>query len=158
MASMRDYHEESNAASSSYGKGMVLGLLTGGALGAALALLFAPKSGRELRGDIADLTNTYVDKTGDIVNNASEKARQIVNDGRQRAEHIVEDARQKASTLLNDAEKIVNEAKAKAQSATGKASTEVKEQAEKLADATRAGMQAFKEGLKNDQKPPIAGA
>lgn len=153
MASMKDYHEES----SSYGKGMVVGLLTGGALGAALALLFAPKPGHELRGDIVELTNTYADKTGDAVNNASEKARQIVNDGRQRAEHIVEDARQKASSLLSDAERIVNDARAKAQQGANKAQHEVKEQADKLGDATRAGMKAFKEELKSDPKPPIAG-
>ncbi len=31
-------------------------LLIGGGIGALLALLFAPKSGHELRGDIADVT------------------------------------------------------------------------------------------------------
>ena len=153
MASMRDYQDESG----SYSKGMLFGLLTGGALGAALALLFAPKSGSELRAELAEKTNTYVDKTGDAINNASEKARQIVNDGRQRAEHIVEDARQKASSLLSDAERIVNDARAKAQETAGKAQTDVKDQAGKVADATRAGMKAFKDELKSEPKPPIAG-
>ncbi|MCE2502908.1 MAG: YtxH domain-containing protein [Chlorobi bacterium] len=154
MASMRDYHDES---SSSYGKGMLIGLLTGGALGAALALLYAPKSGRELRADLAEKTNTYVDKTGDAINNASEKARQIVNDGRQRAEHIIEDAREKASSLLSDAERIVNDARAKAQETANKAQSDVKDQAGKVANATRSGMKAFKDELKSDPKPPIAG-
>jgi len=36
-------------------------LLIGGGIGAILALLFAPKSGRELRGDIADVTRKGID-------------------------------------------------------------------------------------------------
>ena len=38
-------------------------LLIGGGIGAILALLFAPKSGAELRGDIADVTRKGIDRT-----------------------------------------------------------------------------------------------
>ncbi len=38
-------------------------LLIGGGIGAVLALLFAPKSGREFRGDIADVTRKSYDAT-----------------------------------------------------------------------------------------------
>lgn len=153
MASMKNYQEDP----ASFSKGLLVGILTGGAVGAALALLYAPKSGRELRGEIAEKANGYVDKTADAVNNASERARQIVNEGRKRAENIIEDAREKASSLLTDAERIVTDARAKAQKTVTKASDDVKEGAEKLADATRAGMHAFKDELRNDPKPPIAG-
>ena len=37
-------------------------LLVGGGIGAVLALLFAPKSGHELRGDIADVTRKGIEK------------------------------------------------------------------------------------------------
>ena len=37
-------------------------LLIGGGIGALLALLFAPKSGEELRGDIADVTRKGIEK------------------------------------------------------------------------------------------------
>jgi gas vesicle protein len=40
-------------------------LLIGAGIGATLALLFAPKSGRELRGDIADYTKRGVDAAGE---------------------------------------------------------------------------------------------
>ncbi len=40
-------------------------LLIGAGIGATLALLFAPKSGRELRGDIVDYTKRGVDVAGD---------------------------------------------------------------------------------------------
>ena len=38
-------------------------LLIGGGIGAIIALLFAPKPGSELRGDIADVTRKGIDKT-----------------------------------------------------------------------------------------------
>jgi gas vesicle protein len=38
-------------------------LLIGGGIGAIIALLFAPKSGTELRGDIADVTRKGIDKS-----------------------------------------------------------------------------------------------
>lgn len=38
-------------------------LLVGGGIGALAALLFAPKAGRELRGDLADATRKSYDKT-----------------------------------------------------------------------------------------------
>jgi gas vesicle protein len=130
-------------------KGLLIGLLTGSAVGAALALLFAPKSGRELRSDISNFTGEYVDKAGDLLNSATERAQQIVNEGRKRAEGIVDDARQKASTLLTDAEKIVNDAKAKAGNFTGKVTTDVVDGANKLADAAKAGSEAFKQELRS---------
>jgi gas vesicle protein len=37
--------------------------MIGGGVGAALALLFAPKPGRELRGDITDMAGRSYDKT-----------------------------------------------------------------------------------------------
>ena len=40
-------------------------LLIGAGIGATLALLFAPKSGRELRGDIADYTKRGLDAAGE---------------------------------------------------------------------------------------------
>src|SRR5262245_57369814 len=40
-------------------------LLVGAGIGATLALLFAPKSGRELRGDIVDYTKRGVDAAGE---------------------------------------------------------------------------------------------
>lgn len=40
-------------------------LLIGAGIGATLALLFAPKSGRELRGDIVDYTKRGVDAAGE---------------------------------------------------------------------------------------------
>ncbi len=46
----------------------------GGTIGAIIALLLAPKSGRELRGDIADATRKGVDRTRETATQLGSKA------------------------------------------------------------------------------------
>ena len=45
-----------------FGSGFFVGLLAGGAIGAAFALLYAPKTGKELRQDIKSRTDDYLDE------------------------------------------------------------------------------------------------
>src|SRR5258708_33352690 len=49
-------------------------LLIGGGIGATLALLFAPKTGRELRGAIADYTKRGMDVAGEQARVAAPRA------------------------------------------------------------------------------------
>ena len=49
-------------------------LLIGGGIGAIIALLFAPKAGSELRGDIADVTRKGIDKTREGARYVGDKA------------------------------------------------------------------------------------
>ncbi len=66
-----------------YSSGSVLlSFLLGGVVGAGLALLFAPQSGRETRQKIKDLTDDVKDKTTEYVRQAKEKAASIVDDGK----------------------------------------------------------------------------
>ena len=51
--------------------GFAYGLLVGTALGAAVALLFAPKAGSELRGQLADATSRLRRRAGEAYNRAS---------------------------------------------------------------------------------------
>ncbi|MFC4596766.1 YtxH domain-containing protein [Cohnella hongkongensis] len=47
-------------------KSFMWGVLTGAVSGAVTALLLAPKTGRELRGDIAETAHKVGEKTADI--------------------------------------------------------------------------------------------
>ena len=76
--------------------GRIAFLLLGGMLGAAAALLFAPKSGRELRADIADATRKGVDQ-------AREKAGEYYEVGRDRATEFYSTASSKAGELATTA-------------------------------------------------------
>jgi gas vesicle protein len=60
-------------------------LLIGGGIGAVIALLFAPKSGQELRGDLADATRKGIDKSREAAQQLGEKAGEYYESGRERA-------------------------------------------------------------------------
>jgi len=73
-------------------------LLIGGGIGAILALLFAPKSGQELRGDIADATRKGIDRS-----------REAAQELGQRAGEYYEATRDRAGELYNTAAERVGE-------------------------------------------------
>src|ERR1035437_8699423 len=58
-----------------YVKGLFIGFLAGGAIGALVALLYAPKSGKELRYDIKNKTDEYYDETEKFIADAKVKAK-----------------------------------------------------------------------------------
>lgn len=63
-------------------------LLVGGGIGALVALLFAPKSGSELRIDLTDAARKGVDKTRETAAQLGEKSNEYINTVRQKAEDI----------------------------------------------------------------------
>ena len=71
--------------------------LIGGVVGAAVALLFAPKSGRELRGDIADVTRKGVDSTRETARIARSRAGEYYESASQRAGEFAGSVREAAS-------------------------------------------------------------
>ncbi|HEX8476180.1 MAG TPA: YtxH domain-containing protein [Pyrinomonadaceae bacterium] len=72
-------------------------LLLGGAIGALVALLFAPKAGRELRGDIADVTRKGVDRTRETASQLGTKAGEYYETASQKAGDLVGSARDVAA-------------------------------------------------------------
>jgi|HigsolmetaGSP11D_1036233.scaffolds.fasta_scaffold42054_2 Gas vesicle protein len=62
------------------GKDFLLGAVTGAVLGAVTALLFAPKTGRELRSDIVEQYHQV-----------SQKGQELAGKAKQVAEHLVQD-------------------------------------------------------------------
>ncbi|MDU0204208.1 YtxH domain-containing protein [Paenibacillus sp. MAH-36] len=64
-------------ASEKKGKDLLIGAIVGGLLGAATALLFAPKSGRELRKDIAENAKAVSDKTVQLATSVSQKTQEV---------------------------------------------------------------------------------
>ena len=68
-------------------------LLIGGGIGAIIALLFAPKSGQELRGDIADATRKGIDKSREAAQQLGDRAGEYYQTGRERAGEYYEATR-----------------------------------------------------------------
>src|ERR1700752_3105288 len=78
-------------------------LLIGGGIGAILALLFAPKSGEELRGDIADATRRGIDRSKEAAQQLGDRAGEYYQVGRERAGEYYDATRDRAAELYTQA-------------------------------------------------------
>jgi len=81
------------------GGSFVMGLLTGTVLGAGLGMLFAPKAGSELRGQLSEQAGNIANTASEGYRKASEtatewadKARDAVSRGTDEAQRYVRDA------------------------------------------------------------------
>lgn len=82
-------------------------LIIGGGIGAVLALLFAPKSGHELRGDIADVTRKGLDKTKETAALVGERAGEYYEVSREKAGEFYQTAQERAGEFTEKAREAV---------------------------------------------------
>lgn len=113
-------------------------LLIGGGIGAVIALLLAPKSGQELREDIADVTRKGLEK-------GKETAAQL----QERAGDYYEVTREKASELYNTAQ-------GKAGELTEKAKTAATRSTSPFTAAVEAGKDAYAAEKRRNEPNAIA--
>jgi len=78
-------------------------LLIGGGIGAILALLFAPKSGQELRGDIADATRKGIDRSREAAQQLGDRAGEYYEATRGRAAELYSQASERVSEVAQSA-------------------------------------------------------
>ena len=78
-------------------------LLIGGGIGAILALLFAPKSGQELRTDIADATRKGIDRSREAAQQLGDRAGEYYEATRDRAAELYSQAAEKVTTAAQSA-------------------------------------------------------
>src|SRR5215212_721095 len=88
------------------GGSFVMGLLTGTVLGAGLGMLFAPKAGSELRGQLSE-------QAGNLANQASEgyrKASESAGEWAERGRDIYGKAREAVAKGADEAQRYVRDA------------------------------------------------
>jgi gas vesicle protein len=79
-------------------KSFLWGTLAGAITGAITALLLAPKSGRELRGDISETAQRVSEKTADLSRQAGTAVQSIAK----RTSSLASDAKQATRRLVTD--------------------------------------------------------
>ena len=133
-----------------YTKGFLLGAIVGGAVGAITALLLAPKSGKELRGDIASKSTELYDKANDYFQNLESNVGSVVtntvNEGKERAQNIIHSAKKQAEVLLQNAEKIMQDARLKATTTKENVQSKIGN----LKDAAKASADAFRDEMHSE--------
>lgn len=102
-------------------------LLIGAGIGATLAFLFAPKSGRELRNDLADATRRGLDAAGEGARRISERASDAYETGRGKVSEIYDTTRDRVSQGAEAVSEVAQRQK------------------EQIAAAIEAGKQAYRE-------------
>ncbi len=109
------------------------GFLFGGIAGAIIALLYAPKSGKEVREDIRKIS---ADLTDD--------AQVTLKSAQQKAETLFEETKKQLEELRKEAESALADAKQKAADGVVKGKTAIKSEGRRLSDAIDAGVGAYK--------------
>ena len=94
----RDYEREDSSVSTK-----LTYLIIGGGIGAVIALLFAPKSGKELREDIADASRKGLEKGKEAASQLQERAGEYYETGRERASELYQTAQDKAAEYSDKA-------------------------------------------------------
>ncbi|MER1986967.1 MAG: YtxH domain-containing protein [Solibacillus sp.] len=83
-------------------KDFVIGALIGGIVGAAAALLLAPKSGSELRGDVAIQAVSLKDKSVELSHVAKDKTAQLSSQIKEQSTHLVDKVMTKSPKVPTD--------------------------------------------------------
>ncbi|MEC0125951.1 YtxH domain-containing protein [Paenibacillus pabuli] len=111
------------------------GIFIGGLLGAAAALLFAPKPGRELRGDLSEKVGIVTDRTKEVAAVVSDKATELAKT---------------VSSKTSDIAKTVNQGRNDVMESVRKASTDVANEASKASDEVAAASVEAKEDARKE--------
>lgn len=86
-------------------KDFIIGALVGGMLGAAAALLLAPKAGKELRSDLNEQAVYLKDKSNEISHLAREKSSTIVKTVSEQSNQVATKVKDLTSNLRKDIDK-----------------------------------------------------
>jgi len=147
------------------GAGMfVAGLLIGGAIGATVALLYAPQRGDETRDLLKQKTTEYSDtvkakagglteaaktkanefsaKAGEVADTVKTKTSELTDSAKAKAADLSETVKAKATDLSAKAGETLNSFKDSAQSLADRGRSLVNQQKDRLDDAIDAGKQA----------------
>lgn len=115
-------------------------LLVGAGIGAVVALLFAPKSGHELRGDIADATRKGIDRTREAATQLGDRATDYYEGARDRASEIYTAGRDRAGEVASAARDAA------------------KQRGGSLSAAIEAGKQAYREEKRKTEVTGLQGS
>jgi gas vesicle protein len=123
--------------------------LVGAGIGAVLALLFAPKSGEELRNDIADATRKGIDKSKETAQQLGVKANEYYDTTRAKAGEYYETARETAGEYVaatrEKASELYDTATTKAGEVAALTRDAAARQAGSISAAVEAGKKAYVE-------------
>ncbi|GGB48024.1 YtxH domain-containing protein [Fictibacillus barbaricus] len=109
-------------------KDFMIGALVGGMLGAAAALLLAPKAGKELRSDLNEQAVYLKDKSNEISHLAREKSSNIVRTVSEQSNQVATKVKDLTSNLRKDIDKWRSKEEENASELYGEISDDLQEE------------------------------
>ena len=126
--------------------------LVGAGIGAVLALLFAPKSGEELRSDIADATRKGIDKSKEAAQQLGAKAGEYYDATREKAGELYGSARETAGEYYEATRERATELYDTATTKAGEVVTKTKSAAMSQAGSIQAAVEAGKKAYVEEKR------
>lgn len=96
-------------------EGLIIGLLIGAIVAAITSLLFAPKSGKDLRKDISHGTKEAWDHADEYLDTARKKGQEVVHDVSETASSYFDVASDKAKDAASKTKNMFNRKSSKAE-------------------------------------------
>lgn len=84
-----------------------LGFLSGAVVGSALALLYAPEKGQNVRDTLTYRLNNYIDDANHLISRLSAEQGDI-SDAKKQSDKVVQDARERAEILIDEVEDLLD--------------------------------------------------
>lgn len=89
------------------GKGFALGLISGVAIGSAIALLYAPETGTTTRGKLSYRLTNYIEELNRLIQKLKDEKEKFSSDAKQKSDDVVTDAKNRADDLIKEAEALL---------------------------------------------------
>jgi gas vesicle protein len=109
-------------------KDFMIGALVGGMLGAAAALLLAPKAGKELRSDLNEQAVYLKDKSNEFSHLAREKSSNIVRTVSEQSNQVATKVKDLTSNLRKDMDKWRSKEEENASELYGEITDDIKDE------------------------------
>ena len=126
--------------------------LVGAGIGAVLALLFAPKSGEELRNDIADATRKGIDRSREAAQQLGAKASEVYDATRAKAGEYYDTARTTAGEYYDATRERAAELYDTATTKAGEAASAARDAAVRQAGSVQAAFDAGKKAYVEEKR------
>ncbi|MFD2705327.1 YtxH domain-containing protein [Salibacterium lacus] len=127
-------------------KDFVIGTLIGGIVGACSALLMAPKSGRELRGELSEGAYSAKEKTNELTNDAYEKGSKWADYAREKSSEIAKNVSEQSSQLYG---KVKETASSGSEGNEEKTADELAEELSEDLEAEQGNVDSVKEDVRD---------
>ncbi len=92
-------------------KGFIYGMIAGGIIGAAIALLYAPKTGKEVRESLKKNAEKVLGEADEYIELAKHTVTDVINEAKKKSEDLVSNAKKQAQSLIAESEELLNKAK-----------------------------------------------